>query len=179
VYTFEAAHNPEVAGTNPAPATEKRPWKGPVLHEREVCESGDRQRELVGGKVVAELAVGAACRMIASSSPTNGASCGRWRSSSWMTSSMNGNSVRSSKRMYRSRRPARCRSLWPACCRGRGRVRARARAVELLVFQQCLLRNSVAGSGVGACAPTPYAPRYRGGSVCQSSSSAANGCQSG
>jgi hypothetical protein len=31
VYTTEAAHNPEVAGSNPAPATEKRPWRQGLL----------------------------------------------------------------------------------------------------------------------------------------------------
>jgi hypothetical protein len=46
-----------------------------VLYEGEVCESGDRQREEVGGEVVAELAGGRAfAEMIASSSPTSGAS---------------------------------------------------------------------------------------------------------
>jgi hypothetical protein len=40
VYLIEAAHNPEVAGSNPAPATEKAPETGPLL-----CRS-ERQRSI-------------------------------------------------------------------------------------------------------------------------------------
>jgi hypothetical protein len=36
VYTIAAAHNPEFAGSNPAPATAKRPWKGPFPLEATV-----------------------------------------------------------------------------------------------------------------------------------------------
>src|SRR5512133_1673735 len=37
VYAIEAAHNPEVAGSNPAPATQKARTRGPFRWEGDAC----------------------------------------------------------------------------------------------------------------------------------------------
>src|SRR6266508_1233826 len=41
VYTIEAAHNPEVAGSNPAPRYCKRPHSGPFLYAKAGCSADE------------------------------------------------------------------------------------------------------------------------------------------
>ena len=51
MYIIEAAHNPEVAGSNPAPATEKGPGNGafPLRGQAAIAPlQGERQRACTG-----------------------------------------------------------------------------------------------------------------------------------